>query len=445
LSSIATPFSREAVNCEAPITGLALTWILLPPLIFLLLGGVPSFETTAAANGTSGSLAGMSQSRQITILGYVIFPASAYGTICWLVIKKAPGVLALAAQQKCIVLLACFTIASSIWSQDPIRSAYNGIFYLIGTLFAFYLVKRFRPEQLMTLIMIVGTVVCVLDLLTVAFLPRYGYSTSVGRDAGAWRGIFIDRNFAAKCLTFLLSPALVFTGSKYMRFRPLFILLLIGSILMTKAVSAIVVLCLYTFVMIAIPRIRRRGRGGAWLWSFAIMATTVLIVILIATDERHILGLLGRDTSLTGRTEVWRALIPSILKRPFFGYGFYAFWLGMKGESSNIILATHWVFGYAHNGFLEVVLQLGVVGLSLFAATFILAIRDAWRCLADNPSTGVYWYIGVLVLTIIYNFVEETIVWPISLLSVLYVVACAGLSLEAKRIRYASLACATDQ
>src|SRR5260370_31854078 len=113
--------------------------------------------------------------------------------------------------------------------------------------------------------------------------------------------------------------------------------------------------------------------------------------------------------TLTGRTAIWVGITQSISKRPILGYGFYAFWQGLNGESANIILANHWVFGYAHNGMLEILLQLGIVGLVAFLITFFRGTKDAWICFRYGRSIGVEWYTGILFLTLLYNFDEATL------------------------------------
>jgi O-antigen ligase len=130
----------------------------------------------------------------------------------------------------------------------------------------------------------------------------------------------------------------------------------------------------------------------------------------------------------------------SIAKHPLLGYGFYAFWEGLTGESANVILAAHWMFGYAHNGLLEIVLQLGLVGTGVFLLTFVNGCKDAWYCIKYGRTPGVEWYCGLLVLAVLYNVDEETVLWPNDLLSILYVVACCGLAVEAARIRRARAA-----
>ena len=165
------------------------------------------------------------------------------------------------------------------------------------------------------------------------------------------------------------------------------------------------------------------GKPGAVIISAGVVLWPVLLTAL------------GRNDSLSGRTVIWGFVARSIAKRPLLGYGFYSFWLGMKGESARLIVGTNWTFGYAHNGVLEIWLQLGLVGVVMFFITLLQATRDAWFCLRRDCTPGVQWYIGLIVLTMLYNVDESTVFWPIDLLTILYLVACAGLATTARQIR----------
>ncbi len=113
----------------------------------------------------------------------------------WQIVMNAKRIASQALQMKMITLLALLTICSAIWSQEPFRSAYNGAFYCIETLFAFYLVLKFDTEEILSLMMMVGSSLCVLSLITVFFFPRFGL-TYTARDMGAWHGVFTDRTSA---------------------------------------------------------------------------------------------------------------------------------------------------------------------------------------------------------------------------------------------------------
>jgi O-antigen ligase len=407
-----------------------LGWALMLPLIFFAVQGVFSFE----ASGGESELSGLIPSRHFGVFGRIVVPGLAYLVVVCVVALNINRIISMALQMKMLTLLAGITICSALWSQDPLRSFYNGLFYLASTLFAYYLIIRFEPTEIIDLLMMTGTLVCLAGLVMVFVFPQFGIDTFDVRSAGAWKGIFFQKNSAAKTLVYLLAPALVF-GYRRAVYRRLAYVVLLGTfIVKAHVITALVVTMLYTLFMTALYLARWLERKTAIALGIAVISACTILVWANISFLPELLRSIGRDPTLTGRTAVWSVVMQSILKRPLLGYGFYAFWLGLKGESANAIIGVHWFFGYAHNGLLELVLQLGVVGLVLFLITLVQAIKDGWFCLRHDRSIEVEWYVGVIVLVLLYNIDESTVVWPIDLPSVLYVVVCCGLSMRAKQL-----------
>jgi O-antigen ligase len=125
----------------------------------------------------------------------------------------------------------------------------------------------------------------------------------------------------------------------------------------------------------------------------------------------------------------------AIFRRPLLGYGFSAFWQGLQGESGRVIRALGWTLGYAHNGLIEVLLQVGMVGGIIFLCTFVKAMKDAWFCFRHDKLGKYDWYVALLVLTLVYNLDEETFFFANDLLSVIYIVMCCGLALAVKQLK----------
>ena len=95
-------------------------------------------------------------------------------------------------------------------------------------------------------------------------------------------------------------------------------------------------------------------------------------------------GAVGRDPTLTDRTKIWHLLL-SLHTDPILGTGYESFWLGPR-------LVTIWRrFGpinEAHNGYLEVYLNLGLIGLSLLIGFLIASYRTICRRLKPFSSLG---------------------------------------------------------
>lgn len=408
-------------------------WILVLPLVFFAAHGAFSFQSAGYA--AERGMPGVIETRARGLFGEVLIPGVVYAIVTWLLWSNRRLIVSCAKQFKMLTLLALLTMISAVWSSDPMRSLLFGLFYLLGTLFAYYLVIQLDPDEIAALMMRAGVVVLVLCAILVLLFPKFGIMHGVPRIEGAWQGIFIDRANAAKCLVFLMSPALLSRGRSRKR-RLVYIAALSVMLFETRVVTAIVVLFLFVFVAAAWRTSRRLDR------TLLVVACTVgtlsmLIAFIVGLHfGANVLHMLGRDTTLSGRTDVWRAVTGTILKRPFLGYGYYAFWQTPSAELTNVLHATNWSFGYAHNGMLEIALQLGLLGVLVFGATLIRATGDAWFCIR-NDMTGRYdWFVGLIVLTIFYNIDEATVVWPNELLSILYVVACCSLVLARSELKH---------
>jgi exopolysaccharide production protein ExoQ len=116
-------------------------------------------------------------------------------------------------------------------------------------------------------------------------------------------------------------------------------------------------------------------RALRWKFSLAIPFFSLItllaggIIVLIVGNAEHTLGLFGRDISLTGRTTYWPLMLNKIWERPWLGYGYETFWLGgWKGEPASIWrqLADGNEPPHAHNGFLNLWFDIGLVGLITF-------------------------------------------------------------------------------
>jgi exopolysaccharide production protein ExoQ len=94
---------------------------------------------------------------------------------------------------------------------------------------------------------------------------------------------------------------------------------------------------------------------------------------------------LGRNSTLTGRTSIWKAVL-SMHTNPIIGTGFESFWLGNRLEAVwNMSVKG---IQEAHNGFIELYLNLGWVGLLLLGWLIISGYRNAVVALHKEPNDG---------------------------------------------------------
>jgi O-antigen ligase len=181
-----------------------------------------------------------------------------------------------------------------------------------------------------------------------------------------------------------------------------------------------------------IARFKLRDRTIGYAIAACLIATSAAVLL---TNAGSLLQALGRDATLSGRTDIWNAVWNSIMQRPLLGYGYAAFWRGLQGASADIILELGWAVPHAHSGILDLWLQLGLVGVIIFAASLVLAVKDMATCLrADRPGC-VDWYVATVALVIMFSMTESLLLSDQSLSWLLYVLACLGLQKTAKQMR----------
>jgi len=406
-----------------------LTYSIVFILIFLVLGGYLPTESTRVSSMQSTT------SSSDTILGQ-LFQGATWILASALMLQCRKQIFQLCLQMNIIVCLSLLAIFSAAWSQDPANSLRRGIFLLLGTMFAFYLMRRFRVEQLGQIIVIAGVIAGGAGILVSIGLPSYGRDNFNG---GAWQGIFRSKNGCAQIMLFFLSAAICFRfnspGMKRLRLLlyPMSFLL----ILMSKAKTAYMMVPGLFLLIIFLRALRRFDRRNT---IFIIGAATTLLILgsfAMPSITPILLGLIGKDPEMSGRLPLWKAVIASAIKHPLLGYGYSAFWTGLRGESLNVYIATHFEIYQAQNGLLEVWLELGLVGVVLVLFTFIQAAKDALICLKYDYSPVTNWYVSLFVLTVIYNIDETFLVSAHSLPWLLYIVACTGLADRSRHLRNA--------
>jgi O-antigen ligase len=114
------------------------------------------------------------------------------------------------------------------------------------------------------------------------------------------------------------------------------------------------------------------------------------------------IGMLGKDPTLTGRTDLWKILLAWKIN-PLMGAGFESFWLGERREKLWDIY--WWHPNEAHNGYLETYLNLGLIGLALMLLLYLFAFSKGCKMLFENFEFARF-RLGFLAAFVFYNWTE---------------------------------------
>lgn len=123
-------------------------------------------------------------------------------------------------------------------------------------------------------------------------------------------------------------------------------------------------------------------RRGCWVLCAALGAGA-LASVLLSLGFGGALELVGRDASLSGRDELWGPVLRAGLEQPWFGSGFGAFWYEGRGRE---IVGT-WNPRQAHNAYLDLFVDLGLIGSLFFVATLARILLEGWQRWRAQPGT----------------------------------------------------------
>jgi len=329
----------------------------------------------------------------------------------WLLPERKRA-LALLLEERWIVVLLLFALASTLWSVDPAETFRRSLGLIGTTMAGLFIGMRYEPKQQIRVLAVCIAIGAVASLIAGLFVP------SVGRMAdGPWQGVFYLKNALARVMTLgVVCFAFLAIGQRRNRIVSIAMMLLCGVlILLAKSATGIVV-CV---AMLALLPFRRALRWPNRSLAVVIAAVVILPTGLIAwSNHDAILSALSRESSLTGRLPLWHEVRAEILDRPMLGSGYAAFWTTPQADRYRDILG--WDAPNAHNGFLDMALGLGFIGLAIFGIGVLRTLARGVAAAAESDESADAWPLFFLIYCLLYNLTESTLFTGNSVFWILY-------------------------
>lgn len=317
----------------------------------------------------------------------------------------------LASKRRFLWALAVLILLSFLWSALPDLTLRRGVIFLIIILFGLNVTARYSMrEQLFLLSWTMGILVAINVLFTLA-LPSVGIEA--GEHQGSWRGVYIQKNLFARmmvmsALTFLLATL---ESRSHRRILGIGLGLSVVLILLSGSKGALLIFLILVILLPLFKILRLSNNLSTPLMIIVLLLAASALIILVDSSET-LAKFLGRDLTLTGRTGIWAVVIGKIAQHPWVGYGYKGFWRGMEGDSADVWYETFFLAPHAHNGFLDITVELGLIGLSLFLLTYGKSCLRAITWLKLNPSAIGLLPITYLMFMFLYNLTENSLTDP---------------------------------
>lgn len=324
---------------------------------------------------------------------------------------------------------------SYLWSAMP-DETFSGSIGLIGsTMFGFYVATRFSLKEQVKLIGWAFGVALVLSLVFIVALPKYGIMAAI--HAGSLRGVWTHKNVMGKYM--VLSNCIFLLLVQMPRDkRNIYVWLgLISSLILTvgsNSTNALVNSILAITIILFLGQSLKLGNQKLTAVATFLALFIWGVLVCFADISAMLLEAVGKDPTLTGRTDIWVAVMKKIAERPWLGYGFNGFWNGIKGESAEIIRTLRWNVPNSHNGYLDYVLQIGLVGFALFIIVYWMTLLKGYLLVRKEFKMEYLWPIVFLVYVVQINFAEPSLLSQNDFFWIIFTIVYFSVSLEFRSV-----------
>lgn len=166
------------------------------------------------------------------------------------------------------------------------------------------------------------------------------------------------------------------------------LVLAVVTIVLTRSATIYLALVASAIVLVVVLIVRRAPPGRARQRRYGVVGVALVVIAAAAITLRTpLLAAMGKSPDLTGRLDIWDAVIGLARERPIVGWGWVSFWPPWTEPFRDLVRKNGVMQLHAHNGWLDVWLQLGIVGLVVFGALIATAAWRTWRTALDPTGS----------------------------------------------------------
>jgi len=299
-----------------------------------------------------------------------------YAIIIGLALLRLPALKRVWAPTLMLLVLLAWTFASTAWSIAPDMTMRRAFAVTLTTLFGIYLAASFGGRGMSEILASSFLVLAIGSYIAALAFPAFGVHHDV--NAGLWRGLWYEKNQLGALMVYgsMASVAAAITSPPRRLLWIFTLALCAGLVVMTHSATSILSLIVVLGGAAALALMSSGAAGAvAAIWTGVTGAIALAGVYVLA--PQLLFAAVGKDPSFTGRTVIWSAILRESEKAPLTGFGYAAFWNRQSAPAKWIRAQLDWSVPSAHNGWLDLLIQLGQIGVVIFGAIFAAALIAA--------------------------------------------------------------------
>lgn len=324
-----------------------------------------------------------------------------------------------------IILCVLYCGVSMMWSENQDTTLRRAIALLLTTYIGLTLAAYFSWSRLIQVFASAFLIVAIFSFLLVFMDPARAIMTEI--HVGAWRGPFVEKNQLGRVMTLGLiagMSAYALRPNRWWIWIPTGLICFALVILSTSKTSLLVsLLSIFLFIFLKVYRTNPFTRIPL---IFTLVFSVGMMTVLLKVFPETMLGLIGKDPSLTGRTDIWTLLGQAINHKYWLGYGYGIYWEDPLGPSYIVRQVLEWGVPSAHNGWIEIWLSCGIGIVAIFALHCFLMVCFSLGSLKKG-GRETYWVILLFIGFMGFSMSESAILQQNSLSWILFVATSAKL------------------
>lgn len=335
-----------------------------------------------------------------------------------------------------ILLFLLVPLISIFWSINGSLSFSKTIGLILSSLFAIYIASTRSLNQSLV-ILYKSLLICLISSYIFAlFFPQYGVGSGIFE--GNWQGIYNQKNSLGRIMVLnsLIAFLFLLENDKKRIFNFIVFILSIVLIILSDSKTSLVVLIILMSIFPLLKVFSFRSYLNLFVATIISLSLFLMAVISISKLD-FLFSLLGKDSSLTGRLPLWEISILMIEKRLLTGYGFDVFWESPHSPVSQVFRFVGWVPPHAHNGFIDLFLDLGLLGFLIFIFIYTKSIKNSLLYRKREGKNIISLFpLLYLIYFLLININESSLVKPYSIFWILFVLNVCYLNKSVKEKQY---------
>jgi len=325
-------------------------------------------------------------------------------------------------------------LVSTVWSFYPAYTLLGYAGTLIATIFALFLVANFDWRGLLAIcarvfwlilaasfafeayaaVIVHGPIAPIFKNYKGQVPPSGAYYWTQGTllKGSRIQGIVGNANLLAYIamlgfIIFVIQLA-VRSGNRWLNI--LGILMSVAALALTRSAGIGFAMALTAVVGIVALIVEGRDRETRHRYYRVAWTGFGILVFFILVYRAQLFTIIGKSPDMTGRLDIWKAVMGLIGQRPLQGWGWISYWMPGVKPYEGLIVRDNVTYYQAHNSYLDVWLQIGIVGFILFISMLVFVFIKLWRLGVRHTSALYLWPLLVFVALLVQNLTESRMI-----------------------------------